>query len=94
MKNDERMDRRIEELFPYPTDGRSSRAVCNVKREAAKKVFELYVEPMELERRQIEQLGELVFMRGRSPYDIAIECVRRYSDALVIIDELRAKANP
>ncbi len=81
------MDKRITELFPYPEDGRNSEAICNVKREAAQKVFEQYVEPLEFEVRQIEQLGEVVFMRGKTVYEIAHECVRRYSDMLVLVDE-------
>ena len=81
------MDKRIPELFPYPEDGRNSKAVCNVKREAAQVVFEKIVHPMEFELQQIDQLGEVVFMRGKTPYEIAHKCVQRYSDMLVLVDE-------
>lgn len=81
------MDKRIEEMFPYPKDGRKSKAVCNAKREAAQIVFEKHVQPMEFELQQIEALGELVFMRGKTPYEIAHKCVQRYSDMLVLLEE-------
>ena len=81
------MDKRITDMFPYLQNDSNSKAICNVKREAAQKVFESYVEPLEFELRQIEQLGEIVFMRGKTPYEIAYNCVRRYSEMLVLVDE-------
>ena len=74
-------------MFPYTEDCCNSKAICDAKREAAQKVFERYVEPLEFEARQIEQLGEVVFMRGYTPYEIALRCVQRYSDMLVLVDE-------
>ncbi len=81
------MDKRIEEMFPYPKGGQNSRAECNVKRNAAQVVFERYVQPMEFEMQQIEALGELVFMRGKTPYEIAHKCVQRYNEMLILLDE-------